>query len=386
MILPSSSPLPRRPLTLFAYSSLFTYAITVTLLGPVLSPLQQALGLSSTQIGELLSLFALFFTLSVYAAGSISPRLGFRTIFSLGLGCLSLGLLLILSARSPLSLGLALSILGVSGGTIEAATNTLIGSLYPQTSVKDLNLLHIYFGLGALVGPLLSGISYHWIPLWNLSYAVPFALSLPLLVHLCRLPFPATADAPFSFAELVLLFKKPLSVLLGFAMALYVMSEVSINSFGPRFLEEVHHLSPLRSSLNLSLFWGAITLGRLATARLAAVLRGTLLLFLMALCGTLATLLFHTSSPSWLWSSAAGFCYGGVMPTLVALGTQRFPRQVGPVNGLLMMYLGLGLIAAPYLVGILADLFTLRIGMLTPILSFGVLTLLSLSLLNASDF
>lgn len=357
------------------YGSLLSYALTLTVVGPVLAPMQQALHLDDQQAGLLFSLFAAFFTSSVLGAGYLADRIGTRFVCLTGQGMVTLSALCYVAALHPLVLAAAFVFLGVGGGFLEASTNTVIGTLYRRTAVKDLNLLHVYFSVGALAGPFLSGRLYEMFPQWRGSYAACLVVCALQLARLKSLAFPATAVDPPPLRRMAAMAGKPWLLMLGLGMALYVGSEMSLNNWGVKFMETVQHQPKMEASTYLTLYWGAMAVGRLLVTRLAA-LGGEPLLMFFALGGFLSTLGFYLSPAGGPFLIAAGFCFSGIMPTILAVGAGRFPDYPGVVNGILMTWVGTGLITAPYLVGFLAEDRGLWAGMAVPVTSMGLLFLL----------
>ncbi|KXA96159.1 hypothetical protein AKJ37_05920 [candidate division MSBL1 archaeon SCGC-AAA259I09] len=62
-----------------------------------------------------------------------------------------------------------------------------------------------------------------------------------------------------------------------------------------------------------------------------------------------------------------GFLISGNFPTALALGTEHYPEHSAPINALTLSSSALGLSLFPALIGVIADLYTINMAMLTPI-------------------
>jgi len=104
----------------------------------------------------------LFVNAVVYVAGSmlgglLTGRLGRRVVLSLAVVLIVLGLVG-LATVPTWGLFIAAGVpFGFGAGAIDGGTNGLILDLYPTGRGRALNLLHLFFSLGALASPLVVG-------------------------------------------------------------------------------------------------------------------------------------------------------------------------------------------------------------------------------------
>jgi fucose permease len=108
----------------------------------------------------------------------------------------------------------------------------------------------------------------------------------------------------------------------------------------------------------LSLFYGAVTLGRFTCAYLTEPLGYGKTLLLCAAGATLTyPLLTFGHHPGWI--AAGVFCSGlflsGLYPTAVAYGTRQFPSLSGTISGSLSVAMTLGSMLPPWWTGVVAD-------------------------------
>jgi MFS transporter, FHS family, glucose/mannose:H+ symporter len=161
-------------------------------------------------------------------------------------------------------------------------------------------------------------------------------------------------------------------LLLGFAIACYVASEVGVSSWLVRFLEP----APLTAATTaLSLYWAGLALGRLVSARLAD--RFDHVRFATVSTAAMSVALFGAVlGPSLPISVAlfglAGVASGPVFPMIIAIGGDRYPDRSAAVGGFLTSAAVVGSVVYPPIMGLLSVTSGLTVAMLgTVVLGFG---------------
>ena len=170
--------------------------------------------------------------------GVLTERFGRRLVLPLATALIGIGLVglatvptweLFLAATIPFGLG---------GGAIDGGVNGLVLDLYPTSRGRALNLLHLFFSLGALASPLTvgrlleAGVGWQAIILGTAVVTVP----LTILLALTAMPSGRHARAPATDGARRVGLALPL-VLLAVAIAAYVGSEVGVSNWLVRFLE-----------------------------------------------------------------------------------------------------------------------------------------------------
>ncbi len=96
------------------------------------------------------------FTLATFLGGVIIDIVKTQRIIWLAFAAHLVGLCLLLMADTKLSLFLANLIIGFGNGSVEAACNPLVATLYPNDKSKMLNRFHVWFPGGIVIGGLLA--------------------------------------------------------------------------------------------------------------------------------------------------------------------------------------------------------------------------------------
>ncbi len=110
------------------------------------------------------------FTLATFLGGVIIDVVKTRRIVWLAFASHLVGLAVLMTATDKVTLFIANLIIGFGNGSVEAACNPLVATLYPTDKSKMLNRFHVWFPGGIVIGGLLAwmlmtqlGLSWHWL-------------------------------------------------------------------------------------------------------------------------------------------------------------------------------------------------------------------------------
>jgi len=292
--------------------------------------------------------------------GPLIHRLGLRTVLALGASVLLVSAVAT-GLRPPFVIFVLLPVgLGLGGGAFEGGLNVYLSGLSGSTSL--LNTLHAFFGVGAILGPILAGrMLASGLP-WNafhLMYAGVLALLLAALLWL----YPrASADpAPEQRPRLATVARRPAVWLGGGFLALYVGLEVSVGQWGFSFLVDERALGLLAASATMSGYWIGLTGGRFVLNRLAERMGvGPVRLIAVCMVGTalsgLVIWLVPIAAVAIVGLFVLGFCLAPMYPTTIAVVPRLVPA--GLVATAIGLFVGAGdggAAGLPWLAGAIAQ-------------------------------
>ncbi|MDI1466053.1 MFS transporter [Catellatospora sp. KI3] len=361
-----AAPAPAQPgvraSVLLAYAAFLLVGISSGV-GGVLLPAQITdYGVDKATIGLTFFTSGAGFLLGATGAGALIHRYGVRTTLLTGTTAFAAAALYT-ATRPPLAAFVAVALLaGVGTGLLEAALNAHLADLPHATD--RINRLHAFFGVGALLGPLLAA----WLltrTAWTAVWAVQALICLPLLVGFLRAhpptPRPARAESSAGPGLLATTIRRPRVIIAGIFLAVYVGLEISVGSWGYSYLRAERALSDLDAGYAVSGYWLGLTLGRFLISPIAGRLRlGTAAMAYACLGGTAAACLLIWAVPHPAAAAAGlavlGFFLGPIFPTIMAvmprLTEQRLvPTAIGITNGLTTV----GGATLPWLAGTLAQ-------------------------------
>ena len=146
-------------LSIAAYSGMFVFGIVMALLGAILPALSEHLHFAVSDIGTLFLIMNFAMLVCSLVLGLAMDRFGMKPPLVLGPLLVAAALVLIVRAQAFTDLFPAVALLGIGGGALNGAANTLVADLHedPQRKSAALNLVGVFFGLGALFLPFAIG-------------------------------------------------------------------------------------------------------------------------------------------------------------------------------------------------------------------------------------
>ena len=329
--------------------------IQVGWIGPFLPEISRIVQVSIDRAGLIISATAAGYFAALIVAGGISHRWSAQAILIAAMLLFAAGLLGL--AAAPLLPGLLLAgvLIGLGNGAIDVAANALIVDLNRERLAAALNYLHVLFGVGALLGPIIVGfalaraIPYWWIfGLGSLTCAM-IAIALTLTPAL-EVRVPATRGDGFTA-----LLARPIIWVVGGVLFLYVGGETGIGAWLFLYLRTASALRPTIASSGVSLYWLGLIAGRLSGGRLAHRIAPRELTMLTsavsaaALVGLILAPRWHVLAASMMFLIGLG--YGPIFPNMIAVGAARFPSQVGRMSSIVMAGGALGGVFVPWIMG-----------------------------------
>jgi fucose permease len=333
--------------------------------GVLLPSLSAYYNVDKSVVGLLFFASAVGYFLSALGTGFLTAKLGQRWYLVTGTATFMLCCAL-LALKPPFALVLFIRLFqGMATGILEAGLNLFVAALPNNTAL--LNYLHAFYGVGALVGPLIAStiLAFSWG--WNTAILIWTFLALPLLIGLLALFRHQSSGAAHEGQTgegengLLAALKIPVVWLATLFLLFYVGVEVSLGSWGYTFLLENRHESDLLAGGIVSGYWLGLTLGRFILNHIAGRLRlGLSGLMYTCMGGIVLGILMIWLIPG-VVASAVAFCLTGlslgpIYPSTVALVPDIVPsRMVSSAIGFLVGLSILGVALFPWIAGTLAQ-------------------------------
>lgn len=230
--------------------------------------------ISTATVGLLFPASSIGYLSAAFNSGYLLERLGRRAFLALGAGAWLAGLLVFATLPPFLTLLPALFAVGFGVAIIDAGLNAYIAGLPRGTTL--LNYLHAFYGVGALLGPLLATAMLTSVFGWNATY---YALALGVAAALLgfALRFERRASATRAHVEagagdgkglLRATLRSPLIWLCAIFLLIYVGVEVSLGAWSYTLLTVSRHVPALLAGWMVSGYWLGLTLGRFILARI----------------------------------------------------------------------------------------------------------------------
>lgn len=351
-------------------------ALAFSVRADIIPALKIDLGLTDTEIGQVAGSGLWGFAITIVAGGILLDKFGMGKLMAFAfLGHVG-GIALTLLAGEFWMLFFGTLLMGLAQGTIEAVTNPLAVTLYPQDRTRRLNILHAWWPVGLIAGGLLA---YGLTRLLDLDEAAASSASIsfgwkikmglvliPILLYgslLLGQVFPKTERmaSGISNRQMFTVLRSPFFLLLLLLMFLTTATELGPDHWIGNLLQ------------NLAGMQGVLVL--VYTAGLMFVLRqffsGVLVrslspLGLLTSSSIFAALglfwLSHATTPIVVFAAATLFGIGKTFfwPCMLGITSERFPEGGAFALGLMG---GAGIVSAGFLMvpmmGILQDHYAL---------------------------
>ncbi len=326
--------LARRPALLWiAFLAFVSLGLPDTALGVAWPSLQRSFQIPPSWLGALLGTSMLgYFSASVFS-GKVVARFGIGSVLAASSLSVSLALFGFALAQGWLQF-LPFSLLwGLGSGAIDSGLN---GFAARHFSVKQLNLLHACWGLGATIGPLVMTlfVAQGWDHRPGYACLGAMLAIMTLLFFVTRRRFSASESAPVSagvpaphktLKEAIL---NPTLQRLMLVFFLYTATEATVGQWCFSWLGGVRGLSIESAGALTGAYWASLTVGRLLLGGVVERV-GSERMMQVVLRGALLGVALFVGLPGVLGGVGLlvlGLCLATVFPTLIAMT----PARVGP--------------------------------------------------------
>ncbi|CAA9561768.1 MAG: hypothetical protein AVDCRST_MAG43-1838 [uncultured Thermomicrobiales bacterium] len=366
---------------LIALISFVSIGLPDAVLGVAWPSMQDTFGRSREELGAILFSSGAGYIASGLVSGRAIEQLGVGRLLIVSTALVTTGLLGY--ALAPVfGMVLALAVLiGLGSGAVDSGLNFYAAENF---SNRIMNLLHAFFGLGAMAGPIVmagvlsTGISWRWgyvvVGAATLSMTVLFVFTRGIWRIDRHASQPGTDGATPASASVSTVVRQPL-VWLQVAVFLFTTGvEFTAGQWAYTLLVERLGLGTGAAGIWVGLYWGSMAFGRLLLGGLSRAI-GDRRLILFGSWGMLvAALLVTSTSPAIAIAGLVlfGLSEGPLFPTLMSLTPIRLGSPIAlhaigfqvsaavlggailpTVAGLLARQFGLGAIGWTLVVGVL---------------------------------
>jgi fucose permease len=336
-----------------AILAIFVYGVIAAMLGTLMPTFTF---LSMEQKGTVALAQAIGLIIASISVGPLIDNKGKKTGLVLGLTLIAIALWALPSAGSFVPILALLLLLGLGGGIIVTAANTLVSDISPERRGSVMNFLNLFFGLGGLATPFIAANVVDRDPV-RLCYLAAGLASVTLVVHIATKMPPPSGERGFKFSEANDVLGKPALYLLSLFLFLYVAAEVGVWNWLASYL--IGQGIPEPRALNiLSLgFALGMLVGRVAVSPVLMKVRAaTVTLGAAVLMAITTYLMLQSNDPA--MAGVAVFCAGlamaPVFPTTLAMVGDAFPKGTATAMGIVITCGWIGLAVSSPIIGSIA--------------------------------
>lgn len=366
----SSSTAPSaRPLTLTGYYSFILIGWNMVLIPAVIRSIEHDFRQTDAGLGLFFFLTAVIYGSGSLGGGFLVERVGRRRVLTGAACAFAAGMAGQALAPSWIGLIVAAVAVNVGAGSIDGGINGLFLDLHREARGGALNVLHLFFSVGALIAPFAIGLLVTAGVSWRVIMSALAVGAAALAVLLATGAMPSgrhqrqksvmPADESFATSERSLL---PF-IGLAAAICLYVAGEGGVSAWLVKYLSGV---SETTATGVLSIFWAGLALGRLLSKWVAERLdyvvftAGCMVLASACLVAALFVPFFPLAA---VLFGGTGLFYGPIYPMIMAIGGNIYPHRLARLSGSLGSAAVLGGVAYPPLIGLMATSIGIRAGL-----------------------
>lgn len=307
--------------------------------------------LTHTQVGWIVGTAFWGFTLAMVFGGPLVDIIGIGRIITIAFFCHVLGIILTIIATGFWTLFISTLLVGIANGSVEAACNPLITSLYTEEKTRRLNRFHAWFPTGIVIGGLAVYL-FNKVGLSDWRYAMAIML-IPTFIYgylFLNKQFPQTERvvSGFSYKDMMKACINPLFIFMAVCMLMTAATELGTNQWIAALLANVSD-NPI-----LLLVWisGIMAVARQFGGTFVHNTKSTLILLLSSVLAFIGLLMMGYTSGPMVFASAGIFALGIAFfwPTMLGFVSENIP-QSGALGLAIMGGIGFlgGAIAQPAL-------------------------------------
>ncbi len=307
--------------------------------------------LTHTEVGWIVGTAFWGFTLAMVFGGPLVDIIGLGRIIAIAFFCHVVGIVLTIVATGFWTLFISTLFIGVANGSVEAACNPLITSMYTDEKTRRLNRFHAWFPTGIVIGGLVVYL-FNNIGLADWRYAMGIML-LPTLAYgymFLNKKFPETerVTAGFSYKDMLKACVSPLFIFMACCMILTAATELGTNQWIAALLANVSD-NPI-----LLLVWisGIMALARQFGGTFVHNTKSTVILLFSSILAFIGAILMGYLNGAMVFVAAGIFALGIAFfwPTMLGFVSENIP-QSGALGLAIMGGIGFlgGAIAQPAL-------------------------------------
>ncbi len=369
----------------------FVISFLTNIIGPLVPDIIQSFGLSLTMAAFLPFAFFVAYGVMSIPSGILIEMYGEKKVMVFAFLISSLGAFLFALNAHYIFYLVSLFFIGTGMAMLQVAINPLLRAIGGEKDFAFNSVLgQLFFGLASFLSPLVysyvvinssdSVQDSSWITQllqkvtipnfeWISLYWIFAIISLLMVLVLLMVKFPMVErkedEKAGALATHLMLLKQPMVLLYFFAIFCYVGTEQGIANWISQFLSVYHDIDPqTQGAKTISNFWGMMTLGTLLGLVLLKFLDSRKVLIVTSVASIVALFigLFGNSSQALIAFPTIGFFIATMWSIIISLALNSVAEAHGSFSGILVTGI-VGGAVIPFIVGVLGDLYGLRIGM-----------------------
>ncbi|MCF1714695.1 MFS transporter [Flavihumibacter sp. RY-1] len=307
--------------------SLLVTSLSFGIRAGILGTLGTQFNLSASELASIAATAFWGFPLAVVIGGMVVDAIGMKKLLVIAFLFHLAGIVLTIFAGGFWTLFLSTLLIGIANGTVEAACNPLVATLYPDNKTTKLNHFHLWFPGGIFIGTLIVFLFEKMGIGWQIQVAI---MLIPTVIYgylFSKLDFPVTerVASGVSTAEMYKSVGTPLFVFMFICMFGTAITELFTGQWVGVLLNNVTD----NAILILTITTGVMVVGRGLAEPIVHRFSPQGVLLISAILAAIGIYMMSTVTGSMLYFAALifgiGVCY--FWPTMLGFVAENIPKS-----------------------------------------------------------
>jgi fucose permease len=347
-------------LLVIIYATMFLFGLVENIKGVSFPLIKTEFGVPYDSQGGLVSLTWFGYVIFCLAASLFMHRFGIKKSILAGYVLVAVGAVATLAAPTFWTAAFSLLIVNAGFGFFEVGTNALGTVAFTVRAALMMNLMHFFYGFGAILGPKTAGILTDSFALnWRQVY---IAVLIPVAAVFLFIVFTrfngqtgqGTAEDNPSKVTFLSALRSPIIWLFCITLGLMEVIEFGAANWGGLYLKDIYNLDPRVAGASfVSMFYILFTLSRLFSGLVIERVGYMRSLFIALLCAIILFFVGFALGRNGIWILPLTGLFIAIMwPTMMAVAMQVFGPDApnvtsviitvsGAINGVLQLVIGL---------------------------------------------
>lgn len=321
-------------------------------LGPTLHYLAEHTQTPVGNMGAVFSFRSLGYLVGSFTIGRLFDKISGHKLLSIIIGASLVLFVSLIFLPTFWALVSLIFLLGFGLGGLDVGSNTLLAWVHRHRSGPFLNAMFFFAGIGSILSPFIIS-TFDTVPEGDkFAYLLIAGLGIPAFILALTSPSPTKSEQHHQNDSRPI----PLTLFCSFGILffLYIGAEVSFSGWLHTYLMDIHLGNAQWASRITSLFWFAITLGRMIMVPLSNRYKaGSLIpILLSSAIVSISLFIWLPVNPTTVFIAVAGLgiSIASIFPITFSLTEQLIPIT-GARNGILWAAGSAGAIFLPFLIG-----------------------------------
>ncbi|HKK43506.1 MAG TPA: MFS transporter [Bacteroidales bacterium] len=339
-------------------AGMLLFGICMISLGSMAPALREKFILDDLASGAMFSVLPFGILAGSLIFGPVVDRRGYKLLLFLSCIILGAGFEGIALASSSAFLKLFIFMIGLGGGAINGATNSLVSDISERGKGANLSLLGVCFGIGALGMPLILGIVEKRFSFESIiSVIALFSILTGIIYLIIKLPEPKQTHG-ISIKTLLSFFRDRILVLIALFLFFQSSFEGIMNNWTTSYMIDNNGVTANIALFTLSLFVAGMTIMRLLAGtafrnigirKIITVSFVLILVSIVLIKSSVSTMLVMTG----FMITGFGLAYG--FPTMLGFVGERYKELSGTAFSFVISIGLIGNMSLNYSMGLIAQ-------------------------------